>query len=111
MNPEIKAKWIAALRSGEYKQTQGVLRDRKGYCCLGVLCKIYADERGMRWDNRKLSVDDPGDPCGKVPSAQICEWAGLPMPNPKIDGGTTLAEENDEGKTFAEIADIIEREL
>lgn len=28
--------WIGALRSGEYPQTQGALRDRNGYCCLGV---------------------------------------------------------------------------
>lgn len=44
MNPEVKAKWIAALRSGNYKQTQYHLRDDYGYCCLGVLCDIYASE-------------------------------------------------------------------
>lgn len=35
-------KWDAALRSGEYQQTTGTLKDvhedgRIGYCCLGVL--------------------------------------------------------------------------
>lgn len=44
MNPEVKAKWIAALRSGDYKQTQYHLRDDYGFCCLGVLCDIYASE-------------------------------------------------------------------
>lgn len=46
-----KAKWLAALRSGEYKQATGILveetktqedRDVKNlsYCCLGVACHI-----------------------------------------------------------------------
>lgn len=41
MRPEDKAKWAAALRSGEYKQGHMALMDYQGhYCCLGVLCKI-----------------------------------------------------------------------
>lgn len=34
-------KWIDALRSGEYKQTQGALQNNAGYCCMGVACKIF----------------------------------------------------------------------
>lgn len=43
MKKEIADKWVEALRSGKYKQTrEGVLRtkDKKEYCCLGVLCKL-----------------------------------------------------------------------
>lgn len=44
MNPEIKALWIEALRSGEYKQGRGCLKaDYSGkaqYCCLGVLTEL-----------------------------------------------------------------------
>lgn len=29
--------WIAALRSGRYRQCQGSLHDDGAYCCLGVL--------------------------------------------------------------------------
>ena len=36
MNERIKAEWIKALTSGEYKQTSGALRDKNGFCCLGV---------------------------------------------------------------------------
>jgi hypothetical protein len=36
LNPEFKAKWVAALRSGEYKQINGELKTEKGHCCLGV---------------------------------------------------------------------------
>jgi hypothetical protein len=42
MPAEFKAQWIAALRSGEYRQTDGYLQAEMfgggtGYCCLGVM--------------------------------------------------------------------------
>lgn len=38
-----KRKWIAALRSGKFKQGHGRLFDHKenSYCCLGVACKVH----------------------------------------------------------------------
>lgn len=32
--------WIDALKSGKFKQTDGVLFNKSSYCCLGVLCRI-----------------------------------------------------------------------
>lgn len=41
MKKEIADKWVAALRSGNYKQTTGMLnRNNESFCCLGVLCEI-----------------------------------------------------------------------
>jgi len=44
MNPKLKRDWIAALRSGKFRQGGGKLREEAGgnprYCCLGVLCEI-----------------------------------------------------------------------
>lgn len=40
MDAKLKADWVNALRSGEYKQTRETLYDGAGYCCLGVLCKV-----------------------------------------------------------------------
>lgn len=34
-------KWANALRSGKYKQGKGCFQSEKGYCCLGVACKIF----------------------------------------------------------------------
>jgi hypothetical protein len=61
MNPEIKAEWLRALRSGEFRQARDKLRDKGGaFCCLGVLCKLYANADGSDWDRRRLSeLDDP----------------------------------------------------
>lgn len=53
MNPEIKSKWLEALRSGRYHQARGVLRaeDGKSHCCLGVLCDILQpDGWGEEWE-------------------------------------------------------------
>lgn len=44
MRKEIAMKWVAALRSGDYKQTTSQLRNAEGFCCLGVLCNIHAQE-------------------------------------------------------------------
>lgn len=119
MNPEVKAKWVAALRSGEYKQTSYALKDRYGHCCLGVLCDLYAKDGGMkRWDRGSLSdaVDGfdswfGGDDA--MPRITIYMWAGLyPEAEVKIAGLHNLLHfHNDDGRTFAEIADAIEEQL
>jgi len=32
--------WLAALRSGDYKQGRGALRRRTGFCCIGVAADL-----------------------------------------------------------------------
>ena len=41
---ELRERWIKALRSDKYEQTQSRLRDAHGYCCLGVLCDVIMKE-------------------------------------------------------------------
>ena len=36
----LKAAWIKALRSGDYRQGYGALKYRDEYCCMGVLCAV-----------------------------------------------------------------------
>lgn len=59
MTPKLKAKWLAALRSGNYTQGQGVLNKDNKMCCLGVLCDV-AGYKWKSWD---------GDPNFKICSA------------------------------------------
>ena len=40
MKREIRDRWTAALRSGEYEQGAGRFEDEGRYCCLGVLCDV-----------------------------------------------------------------------
>ncbi|MFY1688155.1 hypothetical protein [Plantactinospora sp. WMMB782] len=126
MKQEIKDQWTAALRSGEFKQGASRLRTAEGYCCLGVLCEIAVkegvigpasqDEHGLyEYPDPHLS-DNPeeNDPDrtvhGVLPDA-VVKWAGLGDFNPVIHG-LTLADRNDnQGWTFDQLADLIEREL
>lgn len=45
MNTDLKARWVAALRSGKYKQGKSALQTWDGkFCCLGVLCDLIDPE-------------------------------------------------------------------
>ena len=56
MPDKYKEPWVQALRSGNYKQTEGALCDSRGYCCLGVLLDACAPEC---WTPRE--ADSSGD--------------------------------------------------
>ena len=112
MNQSVKEKWIVALLSGDYIQTDGRLRstDADGHashCCLGVLCEIYvADHPEVQWSDATGALLHPD--AGELPR-RIMEWAELgdQDPTPLSQRSKTLASLNDGGSTFAEIADII----
>ena len=106
MKPEIKAQWLSALRSGDYQQGQGYLRQGDQYCCLGVLCDLYGKAVGPEWDEY-----DSGGVCAMhcvdtTLPIQVQKWADLMSPNP-LD----LAAMNDSGSAFEELANIIEEGL
>ncbi len=112
MNPEVKARWVAALRSGEYKQATGVLRrGGKSFCCLGVLCDLHSEFAGQWSDNNGYEY------MGKVSvlPKPVMEYAHLPSAwgaFVSIDGRElALTEHNDLGRTFEEIAKAIEEQL
>lgn len=45
MNKAIARRWCKELRSGNWKQGQGALKDAAGnVCCLGVLCEMAVAE-------------------------------------------------------------------
>jgi len=109
MNPEIKAKWVAALRSGEYVQGRGALRrDDNTYCCLGVLCDLHAKETGEPWER------PPGDAYnyhakGAYLPPLVVEWAGLYNSLGPSFEGVGVVDMNDGGDSFEKIADFIEQ--
>lgn len=107
MNPEIKARWVAALRSGEYQQTRKNLRDENGFCCLGVLCDLHARETGTGWD-KGLEGDYIYNGTSTFLPYVVAYWAGLENAHPVTAGGVSLADLNDTGHDFNFIADVIE---
>ena len=109
--------WVAALRSGNYKQGRGQLRVNDEYCCLGVLCTIqggvavpYNDAGKFRFDGNMTSLS-VYNPCYEVLNGD----GSFPR---DVDvfltiSGTrrrcrALDELNDSYATFEEIAGVIE---
>jgi len=39
--------FLVALRSGDFVQTTGKLREGDSYCCLGVACEVYRKTTGI----------------------------------------------------------------
>ena len=110
MNKKIKKQWLEALRSGKYRQTKEALKDDDGYCCLGVLCNLVKDRVGEDFDGHK---DYEGDSekvgylfMGKLfyPPEKILKLARI-----SIKGAKKLANLNDDGNTFEQIANHIDR--
>lgn len=103
MDKEVRDKWVKALRSGDYRQRRYQLQDADGSnCCLGVLCRTQEVPSG---------VDDIGDvyfdgEAEKLSSTLLLRF-GL-----RYSEARHLMNMNDnERKTFPEIADWIEANL
>jgi hypothetical protein len=98
MDPEVKAVWTAALRSGKYQQGSGALRcidDR--FCVLGVL----ADLLGAQWE--------PSPQTGIEAGFYVYGDGAVVMPIAR--DLWVLSGMNDEGKSFGALADYIEDNL
>jgi hypothetical protein len=89
MDTKIKAEWVAALRSGEYRKGVGRLAridlddGVTSYCCLGVLCEIspaveqvmpeFSDGTRPRYQ----SLVDPEDSDSALLPSAVLAWSGL----------------------------------
>lgn len=108
MNPELKAKWVEALRSGKYTQTDAFLRRGDEYCCLGVLCDISGK---AQWGSISdyVNIFVPGGGLSDTSGTLLESFTdSIGLPRSVHDELYTM---NDEGKTFPEIADYIEANL
>lgn len=135
MLPEIKAQWVAALRSGEFLRGQGYLTrvnadGSEQDCCLGVLCKL-AIKAGIPVEVVNEATWKLYDGEAATPSLAVSAWAmgavsdslhyvGVSF-NPMVeyDGNRfSVAELNDgafdesgKGLDFNQIADLIDAQL
>ena len=118
MKKVIMKKLVKALRSGDYLQGTHTLAKVDGYgehrfCCLGVLCNIMQEETG------KLKVKLLNDGAHEFNSISevlpdaVMEWSGIKDANGRIKFRNgkynNLASLNDNGISFNQIADIIEK--
>ncbi len=109
MNKEIKAKWVAALRSGSYVQGTGMLRSEGNqFCCLGVLCNLHAQVHPKIAAKQKDSESYMGE--SEILPTEVMNWAGVDTQNGWwFARKFTLASLNDAGTSFSDIAKIIEQ--
>ena len=114
---EARAKWVEALRSGEFRQGRTCLRSPSdGFCCLGVACEVYRREESVgRWHGGAFEASDSfrDRDTGFLPPP-VQEWLGLGNHAGDLDtevagGWSSLLSLNDgAGYTFDEIARVIE---
>lgn len=122
MDQGIKARWLAALRDPGSRQTTKVLGRVDGTrCCLGVLCDLAVQDEVIpppipspeavagEPDALAYGAAAQGDLAegdvseGYLPD-RVHTWARFGI----SDDAHRLADMNDSGRTFAEIADHIE---
>ncbi len=111
MNQRIQKLWIAALTSGNYEQGHNRLRESNAgdfdtpmevgdyrWCCLGVLCDLYAQEH-----------DHDGNAFADVsyPGVNVMAWADLGLTESRDyaemnDGAAVNGHEKQSFETIAE---------
>jgi len=112
---------VGALRSGRYQQTRNRLRTDSGYCCLGVACAISGLNEWKLTDRLEWTYLEEDN----ILPERVIEHFGFynRAGEPRISSGHwshgdmeiggkrfhCLAEANDGGATFEQIADFIEK--
>jgi hypothetical protein len=119
MNQDVKALWLAALRSGEFQQGKKRLRNMDDtYCCLGVLCELavregaippavldYVDSEAYTYGDHAVKHDTSRT---NLPTP-VANWAGITWDTHEVVPFVTL--NDDENYTFEQIANEIESKL
>ena len=112
MDEKTKRKWIAELRNPNNRQCRFELRAADdAFCCLGILCNLVnpGGWQSGEFKNPNLEghiskwrhTSNPG-----MPGHDVLEASGL-----LAGSAGRLSSMNDSGKSFAEIADYIEKNL
>lgn len=116
---DLQEKWLTALENGEYPQCEGRLRKESGYCCLGVAADLIDNtawrrippiatrEGGWSW-HEELDVLKVYEELNLRGRTGLIDWElykGEKEHPFRIYAD--LAELNDQGHSFAEIAAFI----
>ncbi len=112
-NPEklpvgFKRAWVKALRSGKYRRGEGYLYQKSSgglhpkHCCLGVAARVCG-----------CPIDSINNRVAFIDSIHARRVPAILIGSGSIDKSVTsfLADMNDSGKKFSEIADYIEEYL
>jgi hypothetical protein len=107
MDAQVKAEWVAALRSGKYKQDIGYLKrdtvNGPRYCCLGVLCEVIDPNKFTQLQNGIYDYGLHGFATHMTVPTNVQRDIGL-----SDEECDTLTCMNDAHDSFEFIADFIE---
>jgi hypothetical protein len=107
MPKELLGKWLAALRSGEYRQAARKLELDGAYCCLGVLQHVANGDVERFPSGVACGLPTPGWLGGN--KIEFLNAEGSEDNAPWLPTLHNFAQTlNDTGTTFIELADAIE---
>lgn len=113
---EVRQKWTAALRSGDYVQGKRFLHKKDEFCCLGVLCELAVKEGVIPPPVQEEDYYLYDGRTGRLPWP-VRDWAGLSSDaggyhkEGELQNSTYLTRDNDSyNLNFNQIADIIDSE-
>lgn len=90
-----KEQWLAALRSGNFRQAKGYLRQDDNYCCLGVACEMLRDEiaekqpdvdvgwRDNDWGSYRFSASELSSGRYELPQ-YVADTLGINQTDPRV---------------------------
>ena len=119
---ENRKKWVEALRSGDYKQTTGALKNIGAnvdmFCCLGVACDLSGLGKWRFPHQGEIDYWDGESMQSGVLTPRMQDWLGVNNSEVEVyiddeetgERRETLVSLNDSGWTFEQIADLIEDE-
>jgi len=110
---EVVRAWVRALESGEYKQGREYLCQvlnyeyELRYCCLGVLCEVIGVPKKTRVNIVIFGYENEEN-SDWLPET-VSSFLGLDSASALtlLDDRYSLAEMNDDGASFEDIADVI----
>jgi hypothetical protein len=124
MFADTKATWLKALRVEGSPQTQSTLCDAAGFCCLGILAMTIPGTLVLEDDQIQLPTGEVlGGDLAKLPSHMFWSFDGLGIgkhnasgwndgfdpDDPRLGKHNASGWNDEHGKTFLEIADLIEK--
>jgi hypothetical protein len=106
LRKSVRARWVAALRSGDYRQAKQELAkpvpvaadgtSELGYCCLGVLCELGVASGApditvlQMPEGRKAYTVGDNERWTVTPPPHLWQWAGAGETyDPKVSGTST----------------------
>ena len=107
-----KEKWLKALRSGDFKQTESALFDGNtgGYCCLGVACRIMHPKINLI-NKTFITQEDFNKKLYRLKVPSLLKGTASVAQSEYNEVVDILSKMNDSARTFKQIAAWIEKKL